>query len=50
MNEVVIVSAARTAIGRSPKGTLRETRPDDLAAVVLRAALDRATGIRPEDV
>jgi acetyl-CoA acyltransferase len=50
MEDVVIVSAARTAIGKSPKGTLRETRPDDLAAVVLRAALDRAPGIRPEDV
>jgi acetyl-CoA acyltransferase len=50
MEDVVIVSAARTAIGRSPKGTLRETRPDDLAAVVLRAALDRAPGIAPDDV
>jgi acetyl-CoA acyltransferase len=50
MSEVVIVSAARTAIGKSPKGTLRETRPDDLAAVVLRAALNRAPGIAPEEV
>src|SRR5579862_2786060 len=50
MREVVIVSAARTPIGRSPKGTLRYTRPDDLAAVAIRAALDRAKGIKPEDV
>jgi acetyl-CoA acyltransferase len=42
MRDVVIVGAARTAIGKSPRGTLRNTRPDDLAAEVLRAALDRA--------
>lgn len=50
MEDVVIVSAARTAIGKSPKGTLRETRPDDLAAVVLEAALERAPMITPERV
>src|SRR5687768_9127459 len=50
MRDVVIVSAARTAIGRSPKGTLRYTRPDDLAAVALRGALDRAPGIAPEEI
>lgn len=50
MEDVVIVSAARTAIGRSPKGSLRETRPDDLAAVVLRAALERAPGISADSV
>jgi acetyl-CoA acyltransferase len=50
MREVVIVSAARTAIGKSPKGTLRHTRPDDLAAVVIKAALDRAEGLAPEEV
>jgi acetyl-CoA acyltransferase len=50
MKEIVIVSAARTAIGRSPKGTLRFTRPDDLAAVVIRAALERAKGVAAEDV
>ena len=50
MRDVVIVSAARTAIGRAPRGTLRETRPDDLAAVVIRAALERAKGIAPEQI
>ena len=50
MQDVVIVSAARTAIGRAPRGTLRETRPDDLAAVVIRAALERAKGIAPEQI
>ena len=50
MHEVVIVSAVRTAIGRSPKGTLRYTRPDDLAATVIQAGLERAPGIAFEDV
>ncbi|HVK03759.1 MAG TPA: beta-ketoacyl synthase N-terminal-like domain-containing protein, partial [Armatimonadaceae bacterium] len=48
--EVVIVSGARTPIARSPKGTLRETRPDDLAAVAVRAALERAGGIADDEV
>ena len=47
MREVVIVSAARTAIGRAPKGAFRSTRPDELAAVALKAVLDRAPGIDP---
>ena len=38
-NDVVIVSVARTAIARAPKGSLRYTRPDDLAAVAILAAL-----------
>ncbi len=50
MREVVIVAGARTAIGRAPKGTLRCTRPDDLAAVVIRAALTRAAGLTEADV
>ena len=43
-NDPVIVSAVRTAVGKAFKGTLRETRPDDLAAACLRAALERAGG------
>ena len=39
MNEVVIVSAVRTAVGKAPRGTLRNTRPDDMAAVALTGAL-----------
>jgi 3-oxoadipyl-CoA thiolase len=46
--EAVIVSTARTPMGRYG-GQLREVRPDDLAAVVIREAVDRA-GVRPEDV
>jgi acetyl-CoA acyltransferase len=41
MNEVVIASAVRTAVGKAPRGTLRTTRPDDLAAVAIEGALAR---------
>lgn len=47
-NEPVVVSAVRTAVGRAFKGTLRETRPDDLAAACLTAALERAGGYDPD--
>src|SRR5436853_4036974 len=50
MNEAVIVSAVRTAIGKAPGGTLRGTRPDDLAATVIREALTRAPGIDPAEI
>ena len=43
----VIVSAVRTAVGRAPRGALRFTRPDEMAAAVLRAALDRTPGLDP---
>jgi len=52
MNNAVIVSAARTAIGKAPRGSLKTVRPDDMAAAVLKATVDRA-GIDPaiiEDV
>ena len=42
MREVAILSAVRTAIGRAPRGVFKNTRPDDLAAVVTREALVRA--------
>src|SRR5436853_1919532 len=41
MREVIIASSVRTAVGRAYKGTLRATRPDDLAAIAIRGALDR---------
>ena len=41
MREVVIASSVRTPVGRAYKGTLRTTRPDDLAAVAIRGALER---------
>src|SRR5690349_21509364 len=45
MREAVIVSGARTPVGRAGRGTLRTTRPDDLAAVAIRAAVERAQGL-----
>ncbi|MHC5209345.1 MAG: thiolase family protein [Planctomycetota bacterium] len=50
MNDVVIVSAARTPICRARKGGLATTRPDDLGALVLRAALERAPGVDPASI
>src|SRR4029077_4591297 len=41
MREAVIVDCLRTAVGKSPRGALRNSRPDDLAAIVIRALLDR---------
>ena len=50
MKDAVIASAVRTPSGKAPKGTLRNTRPDELAAVVMEEALRRATGIEPAEV
>jgi acetyl-CoA acyltransferase len=50
MREAVIVSAARTAIGKAPAGSLRNTRPDDMAAVVIDAALARVDGFDRAEV
>jgi acetyl-CoA acyltransferase len=50
MKDAVIVSAVRTAVGKAPKGTLRATRPDEMAATVITEALARAPGIDPADV
>ena len=41
MNEVIIASAVRTPVGKAPRGTLRSTRPDDLAATAITGALSR---------
>lgn len=40
MSEAVIVSAVRTAVGKAPKGSLRNTRPDDLGAIAVKGALE----------
>jgi acetyl-CoA acyltransferase len=50
MQDAVIVSAVRTAVGKAPKGALRGTRPDELAATVIGEALRRAPGLDPADV
>jgi acetyl-CoA acyltransferase len=50
MADAVIVSAVRTAVGKAPNGTLRGTRPDELAAAVIAEALRRAPGIDASEV
>ncbi|WP_348728902.1 acetyl-CoA C-acetyltransferase [uncultured Mycolicibacterium sp.] len=50
MPEAVIVSAARSPIGRANKGSLVSMRPDDLAAQMVRAALDKVPALDPHDI
>jgi acetyl-CoA acyltransferase len=50
MQEAVIVSAVRTAVGKAPNGILRSTRPDELAAVTIADALKRAPGVEPSEI
>src|SRR5271154_3013619 len=50
MREVVVVSSVRTPVGRAFKGTLRATRPDELAAVAIKGALDRVPHLDVKEV
>jgi acetyl-CoA acyltransferase len=50
MQEAVIVSAVRTAVGKAPNGILRSTRPDELAAAAIGEALKRAPGVEPSEI
>src|SRR5262245_7674994 len=50
MKEAVIVSAVRTAVGKAPKGTLRDTRPDDMGAAAIKEAIARVPGLEPSDI
>jgi acetyl-CoA acyltransferase len=50
MIEAVIVSAVRTPVGKAPSGSLRTSRPDDLAAIVLAEALRRAPGVDAAEI
>lgn len=50
MREAVIVNAVRTAGGKAPRGTLKDFRPDDLGAAVVKALLAGAPGMAPEEV
>jgi acetyl-CoA acyltransferase len=50
MQDAVIVSAVRTAVGKAPAGTLRATRPDEMAAVVMRDALVRVPALDASEV
>jgi acetyl-CoA acyltransferase len=50
MKDAYIVSSVRTAVGKAPRGTLRSMRPDDMAAVAVKAAIDRVEGLEPEQI
>jgi len=50
MKEAVVVSAVRTAVGKAPRGILKDTRPDDIAAMVIKEAVARAPGLKVEEV
>src|SRR6478752_8547918 len=50
MPEAVIVATARSPIGRAFKGSLKDLRPDDLAATIVRAALDKVPALDPTDI
>ena len=50
MNEAVIVAGVRTAVGKAPRGTLRTTRPDDMAAAVIEDLLRRVPELSPDSI
>ena len=50
MIDAVIVDCLRTPVGKAPRGTLRNTRPDDLAATVIRALLERYREVQKEEI
>ena len=50
MKEAVIVSAVRTAVGRAPKGMLRNTRPEEMAVPVIKEAVKRVPGLDPKEI
>ena len=50
MPEAVIVDCLRTAVAKAPRGSLRNTRPDDLAATVIRALLEKYPEIAPDAI
>src|SRR6266542_4139876 len=50
MPEAVIVATARSPIGRAGKGSLREVRPDDLAATIVAAAMDKVPALDPREI
>src|SRR5258708_32804093 len=50
MREVIIASSVRTPVGRAFKGTLRATRPDELAAVAIKGALERVPQVDAKEI
>jgi acetyl-CoA acyltransferase len=50
MQDAVIVSATRTAVGKAPNGSLKTVRPDEMAATVIEEVLRRAQGLDPAEI
>ncbi len=50
MRDAVIVSAVRTAVGKAPKGTLKDTRPDELGAAVIKESIGRVEGLELSEI
>src|SRR5258708_26344201 len=50
MREIIIASSVRTPVGRAYKGTLRATRPDELAAIAIKGALERVPQLDVKEI
>ena len=50
MREVIIASSVRTPVGRAFKGTLRATRPDEMAAIAIKGAVERVPQLDPKEI
>jgi len=50
MKEAFVVSAVRTAVGKAPKGTLRDTRADEMGAAVIKEAMARVPGLQAAEI
>jgi acetyl-CoA acyltransferase len=50
MKEAVVVSAVRTAVGKAPRGILKDTRPDDIGALIIQEAVARVPGLKAEEI
>jgi acetyl-CoA acyltransferase len=50
MKEAVVVSAVRTAVGKAPRGILKDTRPDNIGALIIKEAVARVPGLKVEDI
>lgn len=50
MNEAYIVSSVRTAVGKAPRGTLRNMRPDDMGAIAVKGAIERIPNLELDEI
>ncbi len=50
MKDAYIVSSVRTAVGKAPRGTLRNMRPDDMGAIAVKEAISRVKGLEPDHI